>query len=156
MNGLAVGGGMEVSLDCDIRIASTEAYFGLYEVKRGILAGYAMQHLPRLIPLGEAMYMLLTGDRITVEDALRNRLVHEIVEPERLMPRAVEIAELIAANAPHSIQGTKAMASTWRLMGMEETKRVADWILRYIGESDDAKEGPLAFAEKREPRWTGR
>ena len=156
VNGLAVGGGMEVSLDCDIRIASTEAYFGLYEVKRGIIAGYAVQHLPRLIPLGEAMYMLLTGDRIAVEDALRNRLVHEIVEPDRLMPRAVEIAEMIAANAPLSIQGTKAMASTWRLMGMEETKRVADWVMRYLGESQDSKEGPLAFAEKREPRWTGR
>ncbi len=156
INGLAIGGGMEVSLDCDIRIASTEAYFGLYEVKRGIIAGYAVQHLPRLIPLGEAMYMLLTGDRISVEDALRSRLVHEVVEPDRLMPRAVEIAKMIAANAPLSIQGTKAMGSAWRLMGMEETKRVADWTMRYLGESDDAKEGPQAFAEKREPRWTGR
>ena len=156
INGLAVGGGMEMSLDCDIRIASTEAYFGLYEVKRGILAAYAVQHLARLIPVGEAMYMLLTGDRLSVEDALRIRLVHEVVEPEQLMPRAIEIAKMIAANAPLSIQGTKAMASTWRLMGMEETKRVADWVIRYTTESDDAKEGPQAFAEKREPKWTGR
>ncbi len=156
VNGLAIGGGMEVSLDCDIRIASTEAYFGLYEVRRGIIAGYAVQHLPRLIPFGDAMYMLLTGDRISVEDALRGRLVHEVVEPERLLPRAVEIAKMIAGNAPLSIQGAKAMGSTWRLMGMEETKRVADWTMRYLGESDDAKEGPQAFAEKREPRWTGR
>ena len=156
VNGLCIGGGMERTMACDIRIASTAAYFGLFEAKRGILAGYGIMHLARLMPYGDAMYLLLTTDRMSAEEALKSGFVREVVEPERLMPRAVEIAEMIAANAPLSIQGTKAMAATWRHMGMEEVRRANDWVARYVLESDDAKEGPRAFSEKREPNWTGR
>ena len=94
------------------------------------------------------MYLLLTTDRMSAEEALKSGFVREVVEPERLMPRAVEIAEMIAANAPLSIQGTKAMAATWRHMGMEEVRRANDWVARYVLESDDAKEGPRAFSRK--------
>jgi enoyl-CoA hydratase/carnithine racemase len=155
INGLCLAGGLEMALDCDIRICSTEAYFGLFEVKRGILAGYAIHHLPRLIPFGEAMYMLLTADRIAPEHALRWGLVHEVVEPDRLLPRAIEIAQMIAANAPLSIEGTKAVAQHWRQLQIDESYRFGAWVSRMVLASEDAKEGPRAFAEKRAPVWKG-
>ncbi|MCL0101531.1 enoyl-CoA hydratase/isomerase family protein [Dehalococcoidia bacterium] len=156
INGLCIAAGMETAIDCDIRIASSEAYFGLFEVKRGIMAGYAIEHLARVMPYGEAMYVLLTGDRITVEDAHRVGFIHEILEPDRLMPRAIEIAEMIASNAPLSVQGTKAVTSFWRRAAMEESHKMAEWCRRVVWDSDDAKEGPKAFSEKRPAVWTGR
>ena len=84
INGLCLAGGLERALDCDIRICSTEAYFGLFEVKRGIMPGYGMHHLARLIPFGDAMYILLTADRITPAEALRCGLVREVCDPRRL------------------------------------------------------------------------
>ena len=95
VNGLAIGAGMERAADCDIRIASTEAYFGLFEVKRGIMANYGINHLARLMPYGEAMYLMLTGDTMSAEEAHRLGFVHEVLEPDALMPRAVKIAEMM-------------------------------------------------------------
>ncbi len=156
VNGLAIGGGMEYALDCDIRICSTDAYFGLFEVKRGTIAGYAMYHLPRSIGAAASNYVLLTGDHISPEQALQFGIVTEVVEPERLIPRAVEIAELIASNAPLSIEGTKQVALSWRQALVGDSERVGELVLRKVLPSDDAKEGPIAFAEKREARWQGR
>ena len=156
VNGLAIGGGCERAMDCDIRIMSSEAYFGLFEVKRGILAGYAIHHASRLMPFSEAMYLLLTADRMSPEQALRIGFVHEVVEPDRLLPRAVEIAGMIAENAPLAIQGTKAMTQLWRQFAMQESQRLSTWVSKAVLSSDDAKEGPRAFAEKRAPAWTGR
>jgi enoyl-CoA hydratase/carnithine racemase len=156
VNGLAIGGGMETSLDCDIRICSTEAFFGLFEVKRGILAGYGMYHLPRVTNMSAANYVLLTGDRISPEQALQFGIVTEVVEPERLIPRAIEIAELIASNAPLSVQGTKEVVQTWRKAKMADSLAVGALVGERVFGSEDAKEGPVAFAEKREPNWVGR
>ena len=156
INGLAIAAGMERAADCDIRIASTEAYFGLFEVKRGILANYAINHLARVMPFGESMYLMLTGDTLSVEEAHRLGFVHEVVEPERLMPRAVEIAEMIGANAPLAVQGSKAVAQFWRRYGLEESYQLNAAVGQRVLNSDDAKEGPRAFAEKRPPVWTGR
>ncbi len=156
INGICLAGGMERAIDCDIRIASKEAYFGLFEVKRGILAGYAIQHLARTMPFGEVMYLLMTGDTMSAEQAHRLGFVHEVAEPERLMPRAIEIAGMIAANAPLSVQGSKAVAQFWRRHGMEESERLAEAVRRYVLASEDAKEGPRAFAEKRPPVWKAR
>ena len=100
VNGLAVAAGMERAADCDIRIASTQAYFGLLEVKRGILPNYAINHLARVLPFGEAIYLMLTGDTLSVEEAHRLGFVHEVLEPEKLMPRAVEIADSGPVLAP--------------------------------------------------------
>ena len=124
VNGLAIAAGMERVADCDIRIASTKAYFGLFEVKRGILPNYAINHLARVMPFGEAMYLMLTGDTLSVEEAHRLGFVHEVLDPERLMPRAVEIAEMIGANAPLAVQGSKAVAQFWRRYGLEEAYRL--------------------------------
>jgi enoyl-CoA hydratase/carnithine racemase len=156
INGLCLAGGLERALDCDIRICSTEAYFGLFEVKRGILPGYAIHHLARLVPFGEAMYLMLTADRIEPADALRIGLVREVLEPEQLMPRAIAIAGMIAANAPLAVEGARFMGQQWRQLQIDESYRVGQWVSRAVLNSEDAKEGPRAFTEKRPPRWQGR
>ena len=156
INGLAVGGGTERAIDCDIRIISTEAYMGLFEVKRGIMPGSGMHVLPRLIPFGEAMYVGLTGDRITPEMCLRMGLVHEVVEPDQLLPRAIEIAKLICENAPIAVQGVKAVANFWRNLVMDEQYQFSSWVNKQVGGSEDSKEGPKAFAERRAPQWLNR
>jgi enoyl-CoA hydratase/carnithine racemase len=156
VNGLAVGGGTERAIDCDIRICSTEAYFGLWEVKRGILPGSGIINMPRIINFGEAMYILMTADRISPEEALRIHLVHEVTSPEGLMPRAVQIAEMIASNAPIAVAGSKAVAMYWRHLAIDEQQKYQNWTNRWVGASEDSKEGPKAFAEKRTPNWQNR
>ena len=156
VNGLAIAAGMERVADCDIRIASTEAYFGLFEVKRGILANYAINHLARVMPYGEAVYLMLTGDTMSVEDAHRLGFVHQVLEPEELMPRAVEIAEMIGANAPLAVQATKTVAQFWRRYGLEESLRLNAAVGQRVYTSEDSAEGPKAFAEKRPPVWKGK
>ena len=156
VNGLAIGAGMERATDCDIRIASTDAYFGLFEVKRGIMANYAINNLARVMPYSEAAYLILTGDTLTVEDAYRLGFVHEVLTPEELMPRAVEIAEMIGANAPLAVQGTKAVTQFWRRYGLEESLQFTATVGDRVLSSEDALEGPKAFSEKRPPVWQGR
>jgi enoyl-CoA hydratase/carnithine racemase len=157
VNGLAVGGGVERAMDCDIIIASTNAYFTFKEATRGTLAGYAIHHLPRNINAGQANYMLLTSDEISAEQAKQFGLVNEVVAPERLMPRAIEIAELIAQNAPLSIEGTKAAIRAWRMANVDFSYRLSEWIYRAnVDTSEDIKEGARAFAERRKPNWQGR
>ena len=156
VNGLAIGAGMERACDCDIRIASTEAYFGLFEVKRGIMANYAINNLSRLIPYGEAMYLMLTGDTLSAEEAQRIGFVHQILEPDALLPRAVEIAEMIGTNAPLAVQGTKSVAQFWRRYGLEESMEYLARVGNMVLGSEDAAEGPKAFAEKRPVVWQGR
>ena len=155
INGLAVGGGMETALDCDIRICSTESYFGLFEPKRGIMAGYATKHLARVIGLSAANYILLTADRIEPQQALEWGIVTEVLEPDRLIPRAIEIAEMIIENAPLSVEGTKAQIQEWRLAKVDEALRLGTWVSKVVHASEDSKEGPKAFAEKRDPVWQG-
>lgn len=156
INGPAVGGGMEMTIDCDIRIASTEAYFALFEVKRGVIAEVAAQHLPRTMPMGEAMYLMLTAGKMTAERAFQIGFVQEVVPPELLMLRAIEIAEMIGANAPLSVQASKALLQFWRHYAVEELRRMEEYVWKAVLSSEDAKEGPAAFAEKRAPNWTGR
>ena len=102
------------------------------------------------------MYIMLTADRIEPPEALRMGLVREVLEPDALMPRAVEIAEMIAANAPLAVEGTKFMGQQWRQLQIDESYRVGQWVSRHVLNSDDAKEGPRAFSEKRPAEWRGR
>ena len=155
INGLAVGGGMHFVMDCDIRVASTESYLGLPEPKRGIAAGYGSQYLGRMIPPGEAMYYLLTAERIPVEEAYRLGLVHEVLAPDQLMGRAVEIAKAIAENAPMAVRASKAMALFQRRHEMDALREYSAAFSSNVMGSNDVIEGRRAFVEKRAPQWTG-
>ncbi|MBF8267329.1 MAG: 3-hydroxybutyryl-CoA dehydratase [Dehalococcoidia bacterium] len=156
VNGLAMGGGTERACDCDIRIASKNAYFALSEVRRGIMPGSGIHWAPRLMPIGHAALMLYAGQNMTAEEACRIGFVQEVVEPDRLMPRAIEIAEQIGANAPLAVQGTKRMLQYWRQMGITGSLQLQAGINLHLNTTEDSKEGPRAFAEKRAPVWKGR
>lgn len=156
INGLCLGGGLETAIDCDIRICSTNAWFALPEPSRGIMAGYGTQNLTRVIGMSPANYVLLTGDRIEPQQAKDWGIVTEVLEPDELMPRATEIAEMIAANAPLAVQGTKAAIRSWRMAGVHEQYRMHNWLGKVVLESEDSVEGPRAFTEKRAPVWKGR
>ncbi len=156
VNGLALGAGTERVVDCDIAIASTNATFSLAEVQHGLIANYSSYHAARVIPHHEAMYLLLTADKLTAEQAKEAHLVREVVAPERLMPRAVEIAEMISANGPLAVQATKAISNYWRFFNIEDHKRFGVYPHDVVYASEDSREGPRAFAEKRKPQWKGR
>lgn len=156
INGLAVGGGFESALACDIRIMSSEAYVGLFEAKRGVFPGPGLDLLPRLIGLSGASQLLLTAERVYARQALQWGIVTEVLPPERLMPRAIELARRIAANAPLAVEATKAQIQHWATADLASSLRLREWIADKIRGSEDAKEGPTAFAEKRTPVWTGR
>jgi enoyl-CoA hydratase/carnithine racemase len=157
VNGLALGGGFEIALACDIILASDNASFGLPEPKVGLaaLAG-GMHRLPRQIGMKNAMALLLTARRIGAEEAHRLGICQEVVASGKLLARALEWAQEIAACAPLSIRATKQAA----LAGLDMPLRTAmserfDGLHRMM-KSADFVEGPLAFAQKRKPEWKGK
>ncbi len=156
VNGLAMGGGTERAMDCDIRIASRNSYFALSEVRRGIMPGTGIHWAPRLMSMGDAAMMLYAGGNIPAEEAFRMGLVQEVVEPDQLMPRCIEIAEQIGANAPLAVQGVKRMLQLWRQFAFTQSLQLSQALNQTISASEDSKEGPRAFAEKRAPVWQGR
>lgn len=156
VNGLAVAGGLELSLNCDIRIAVENAWFGVFEVKRGIMAGIAVNLLARYMPLGDALYMLMTADRLSAEDALRLGLVQKVVPAGRLMEECLRVAEMITANSQVAVQASKRVAYFWRNHAIHESIDYYRAINQRLMLCDDILEGPRAFAEKREPRFTNR
>lgn len=155
VNGPCIAGAFEWTLDMDIRICAPEAYFGLFEVKRGRLAGFGLERLPRMIPFGEAMYLVLTGDTMSAEQALRCGLVHEIVERDRLVPRAEEIARMIVANHPLGVEGARAVARHTLEKDSEDIRRFARWVGRSVRSPVDVLEGARAFAERRTAVFEG-
>jgi enoyl-CoA hydratase len=154
INGFALGGGLELALACDIRIASSKAKFGQPEVNLGVIPGYAAtQRLPRLIGLGNALYLLLTGEMIGAEDALRMGLVQRVYEPEALMPAAAELAKTISAKGPRAVQLVKKVARQGLLMDFEAGAALESEAFGSLFEGE-AAEGMRAFLEKRPPKWT--
>jgi enoyl-CoA hydratase/carnithine racemase len=156
VNGLAVAGGLELSLNCDIRIAADTAWFGVFEVKRGIMAGIAVNLLARYMPLGDALYMLMTADRVTAQDAWRLGLVQKVVPRDKLMEECLRVAEMIAANSQVAVQASKRVAYFWRNLAIRESIDYYRAINQRLMLCDDVLEGPRAFAEKREPKFTNR
>jgi enoyl-CoA hydratase/carnithine racemase len=151
VNGLAIAGGLELAISCDIRISSTSAWFGVFEVKRGILAGVAVNVLPRLMPLGAVMDLMLSGDRLSADDAFRLGLVQKLAEPGELMDRALEKAAMIASNSGPAVWATKAVLKYWRDLQIAEQQRYYEAVMHRVLLSGEFLEGPRAFAEKREP-----
>lgn len=157
INGYAVGGGLEIALACDMRIASSNAKFGLTEVKVASLAGLnGTQMLPRALPHAIAMKMLLTGELISADEALRYGLVSDVVEPASLLKVATKYAEKIANAAPLSVQATKQAALLGQDMPLDHGILFSHLLWGVLRDTEDRKEGFTAFAEKREPQWRGR
>jgi len=156
INGYCLAGGLELALGCDIRIASTTASFGCPEVRWSILHGFGAMRLPRTVPLSVAMEMLLTGERIDARRAYEIGLVSRVVEPAALMPTATEIAEKIGQNGPLAIKITKELAWRGLYQHPDEALRFYAAVTALIHETEDAKEGPRAFSEKRTPKFKSR
>lgn len=159
INGYAVGLGCELALASDIRIAADDARLGLPEVKRGLLPGAGgCQRLPRLVSLGDALMMLLTGDWIDAQEAYRIGLVQKVVPRDRLLEEALKIADTIAENAPNAVKTAKEAAYRGLDVHMKEAMgqcRLFDAFNRQTS-AEDIQEGARAFAEKRKPVFRGR
>jgi enoyl-CoA hydratase len=154
VDGPCVAGGMEMLGGVDIRIATPEASFGVMEPKRGLFAGGGTTaRLPRQIPFPAAMEFLLTAERFPAERALELGLLNEIVSSEELLSTAMRWAERILANAPLAVQATKESVIRGGAVTLEEAYRIEAELSQRIFSTEDAKEGPKAFAEKREPAW---
>ena len=158
VNGVAMGGGFEIALACDLIVASTNAVFALPEPRVGLaaLAG-GVHRLPRQIGLKRAMGMMLTGRRVTAEEGERLGFVNEVVEPADLMAAARRWADQIVECAPLSVRATKQAAMDGLRHGMIEDAMAEKYpAVHTLFKSEDFIEGPLAFAEKRTPNWKGR
>jgi enoyl-CoA hydratase len=154
VNGFALGGGCELALACDIRIASTKAKFGQPEVNLGLIPGYAgTQRLPRLVGLGNALHLLLSAEMITAEDALRMGLVQKVVEPEALLTTALDLAKLIASKGPKAVKLVKRVVRQGALLDFESGCALESEKFGSLFENEGA-EGMAAFLEKRPAKWT--
>lgn len=157
INGYCIGGGMTLMLATDIRVATPKSTFGVSEVKRGIIAANGgTQRLIRQVPHAIAMEMLLCGDSIDTTTAERWGLINQIVDPNDLMPTAMNYARRIAANAPLAVQATKELATRGVEMELQVGLRLEQTIARLLRHTEDAKEGSKAFVEKRLPQFEGR
>jgi enoyl-CoA hydratase len=153
-NGTALAGGLELLLGCDVVVASSSARFGFPEVKRGLFPGGGGTTLGTRIPLSAALEMLLTGDPVDAERAHALGLVNAVVAPGDVLAAAVELAERIAANGPLGLAAVKQLVRLWVTDPDAARERLPEWQATVFG-SDDAREGAVAFMEKRPPVWQG-
>ena len=156
INGACLAGGMTLMMATDIRVAVDTATFGITEVKRGLLAANGGTQRPlRQVPYAIAMEMLLIGDAISAQDALRWGLVNAVVPRADLMTTALSYARRIAANPPLAVQAVKELAIRSMDVDMNTGLRMEQLAIRHLLQTHDGQEGPRAFAEKRAPVFTG-
>jgi enoyl-CoA hydratase/carnithine racemase len=157
IEGFAVAGGLEVALACDLIVAARGARIGIPEVKRGLVAAAgALLHLPRRIPYHVAMELALTGDPISAERAHELGLVNRVAEPGQALPTALELAHQVAGNGPLALAASKRVVAAQHGWGPGEMWERQHEITAPVFSSEDAREGAVAFAEKRDPVWRGR
>ena len=157
INGYALAGGLELALACDIRIAAQTAKFGLPEVAIGSIPGAGgTQRLPRLVGLSHAMHMMLTGERIEADEALRIGLISRVFDADTLMEAAQAIALKIAGNAPLAVRAVKHLVLTGADLPLKAAIRAERMAWGTLRTTHDRIEGRKAFAEKRPPVYTGR
>lgn len=157
VEGHALGGGFETVLACDLVVASGAARFGLSEVKRGLAAtGGGLAQLPRRLPINCAMEIVLTGEPMTAERAAELGLVNRLTPPGEALRTALQLAELIAANAPLAVAASKAAIRDQQDWPLADIGARLDAIAGKLKASEDAREGAEAFAQKRAPCWAGR
>jgi enoyl-CoA hydratase len=157
VNGFALGGGLELALACDIRIAAVGATLGLTEVNLAIIpGGGGTQRLPRLIGRGKALELILTGARIPADEALRIGLVERVVPDGEALKAAADLARTIAAKAPVALRYAKEAVVKGLELPLADGLRLEGDLSTLLRTTEDRLEGAKAFLEKRAPRWTGR
>ncbi len=156
VEGYCLAGGCELALATDLIVASKESAFGIPEVKRGLVAaGGGLVRLPQRIPYAIAMELALTGENLSAERAHDLGLVNELAEPGSALDAAIGLAERISANGPLAVAATKKVIIEAREKSSDEVWSWQRKLLTPVFMSNDAREGAVAFAEKRAPKWTG-
>jgi enoyl-CoA hydratase len=156
IEGFALAGGLEVALSCDLLVAAKGARLGIPEVKVGLFAaGAGLMRLPSRVGYGKAMEMAVTGDPISAEDGHSYGLISRLAEPGTAVDVAIELAERIAKNAPLGVAASKQIIRATQGSTEEELFAIQAGMYGKVFKSNDAKEGPAAFAQKRAPEWTG-
>ncbi len=157
VNGFALGGGCELAMACDIRLASQKAKIGQPEVSLGIIPGYGgTQRLAKIVGPGKAKQLIYTGDHIGAEEAYRIGLVDEVYSPEELMPKAKEMAQKIASKGPLAIKAAKEAINTGLYVNLRAGCELEGTLFAGICASEDKAEGTKAFLEKRKPEFKGK
>lgn len=156
INGYCLGGGCELSLACDLRIASDDAQIGLPEAKRGLMPGSGgTQRLPRLVGRSKALEMIFTGEPVSAQEAERVGLVNKVVPKDKLLEEAEALAKRIAANGPAALRFVKEAVNQGLQLSLEEGLRLETDLALLLGTTEDAEEGRKAFLEKRQPLFKG-
>ena len=155
VNGLALGGGFELAISCDIIIASDKAQFGVPEAKLGLVPGFAIVRLPEIVGRHKSKELIMTTETISAEEALHIGLINKIVPHEKLMEEAVAMAKRIMESPKLTIWFAKSSVNRHIYMGGEELSYAID-AMPYLFSTEDAKEGIKAFLEKRKPSFKGK
>jgi len=156
IDGYCLAGALELALSCDIRVATEASQFGCPEVKWSVLHGYGAQVMPNTVHMSNVMELLLTGEFIDAQEAHRIGLISRVVPVGEHISMAEEIAAKICRNAPLAIKVTKELARTRVNQGLAEGMRLYATLGRMLRTTEDSREGPRAFAEKRQPNFKGR
>jgi enoyl-CoA hydratase/carnithine racemase len=154
IDGYCIAGGFELTIHCDMLVATEQSRFGLPEPRRSLLAGPGLHNLSRLIPYHEALMLQLTGGMISAERAYQVGLIQRLVPDREAMWKAAhELADEVILCAPLAVQAIKRIVTVGRQLPVEYSEKFADPIRDAVNESEDRLEGPRAFAEKRAPEW---
>jgi len=157
IRGYRVGGGLEIALSCDMRVAAEDAKLGLTEVRRGIIPGSGgTQRLSRLVGAGKALEMCMTGDTVSGTEAYRIGLVNAVVAPDAVLKAAEDLAARVLKGAPMAVTFIKEAITKGIELPLDQGLRLEADLSALIATTEDSKEGPRAFAEKRPPVWQGK